>query len=286
MGRTGYTCIRRTFCWLNLIVWLCGSVFLAAGIWLKLCYQGYATLLPEHAALSADCLFITVGVLSVVVSFFGCCGAWFQSRCLLISYFSLVVILFLSEFLVGSLAFVFRGGLTKTVFIGNTTRYLSRDLPWNFEEFIDDIGEALEAINNLPANGIEFIPRIPIFVLFANIVYNWLSIAVRSADPPKPPLPPPKSFPPNGAATAPLVATKIALITTPRYILSGLLHFTKCLEAQNHRKTPMVANLWRLFEVWYYINTTLPTQMHHQPARMSTLFGTMWLIFVQQTDQE
>uniref|UniRef100_A0A6B2EJA5 Tetraspanin n=1 Tax=Phlebotomus kandelakii TaxID=1109342 RepID=A0A6B2EJA5_9DIPT len=115
MGRTGYTCIRRTFCWLNLIVWLCGSVFLAAGIWLKLCYQGYATLLPDHTALSADCLFITVGVLSVVVSFFGCCGAWFQSRCLLITYFSLVVILFLSEFLVGSLAFVFRGGLTKTI---------------------------------------------------------------------------------------------------------------------------------------------------------------------------
>lgn len=115
MGKSGYTCIRRTFCWLNIILWTCGCAFLGAGIWLRLAYRGYATLLPDHDGLSADSLFIAVGVLSLVVSFFGCCGSWFQSRCLLITYFILIVLLFLSEFLIGSIAFLFRGGLGRTL---------------------------------------------------------------------------------------------------------------------------------------------------------------------------
>lgn len=109
MGKTGYTCIRRTFCSLNVLVWviifletiffkiywshfnknkymtqICGSCFLGLGLWLKLSYEGYASLLPENAGLSADCILITFGVLSLIISFFGCCGSWFQSRCLLI----------------------------------------------------------------------------------------------------------------------------------------------------------------------------------------------------------
>ncbi|KFB51607.1 AGAP007373-PA-like protein [Anopheles sinensis] len=58
-------------------------------------------------------MFITVGVISFVIAFFGCCGSWFQSRCFLVIYFTLVVLLFLSEFLLGSLAFVFRGGIGR-----------------------------------------------------------------------------------------------------------------------------------------------------------------------------
>lgn len=113
MGSSGYTCIRRTFCSFNVLIWLCGSCFLAIGVWLRFAAPGYATLLPDHAALSADCLFMTIGVISFVIAFFGCCGSWFQSRCFLIIYFTLVVLLFLSEFLLGSLAFVFRGGIGR-----------------------------------------------------------------------------------------------------------------------------------------------------------------------------
>ncbi|KAH8289700.1 hypothetical protein KR054_009570 [Drosophila jambulina] len=115
MGNAGYTCIRRTFCWLNIILWLCSCAFLGAGLWLRLSYEGYATLLPQHAALSADTIFMGIGGTGFVVSFFGCCGAWAQSRCLLVLYFMLIVMLFMSEFLVGSIAFLFRGGLGRTL---------------------------------------------------------------------------------------------------------------------------------------------------------------------------
>uniref|UniRef100_A0A2M4AMR9 Tetraspanin n=1 Tax=Anopheles triannulatus TaxID=58253 RepID=A0A2M4AMR9_9DIPT len=121
MGSTGYTCIRRTFCSFNILIWLCGSGFLAIGVWLHFAYPGYATLLPDHAVLSADCVFITVGVLSFVIAFFGCCGSWFQSRCFLVIYFTLVVLLFLSEFLLGSMAFVFRGSIGRM--LANELKY-------------------------------------------------------------------------------------------------------------------------------------------------------------------
>lgn len=132
MGKSGYTCIRRTFCWLNILLWvsfllivvlqlfliicfscnfinmmnddfsfqICGSLFLALGIWLKLSYQGYATLLPNHIFLSADTIFIIIGVLSFVVTFFGCCGSWFESRCclILVSRDCLLLLLFTVNF--------------------------------------------------------------------------------------------------------------------------------------------------------------------------------------------
>lgn len=119
---------------------LCGGLFLAMGLWLHLSNQGYATLYPNHLGLSAESLFILIGAMSVVISFFGCCGSFFESRCCLIivshrwrrveliktllisfslfpsrQYFSLIIILFLSEFIVGALVFVFRSGISRAI---------------------------------------------------------------------------------------------------------------------------------------------------------------------------
>lgn len=63
---------------------LSGGLFLAMGLWLHLSNQGYATLYPSHLGLSADSAFILIGGLSIVISFFGCCGSFFESRCCLV----------------------------------------------------------------------------------------------------------------------------------------------------------------------------------------------------------
>jgi len=64
---------------------LCGCGILGVGIWLRLSYAGYAQLLPRYSMISADSLCIAVGVIVFIVAFFGCCGSWFQSRCMLIT---------------------------------------------------------------------------------------------------------------------------------------------------------------------------------------------------------
>ncbi|XP_063231945.1 tetraspanin-9 [Bacillus rossius redtenbacheri] len=111
MGRSGYTCVRHVFCSLNVLMWLAGCGVLGLGVWLRLAYSGYAALLPQYRLLSADSLCLASGVVMFVVAFFGCCGAWFQSRCMLITYFSLVIFMFVAEFLLATLAFVFRENL-------------------------------------------------------------------------------------------------------------------------------------------------------------------------------
>ena len=63
---------------------ICGALCLGVGLWLNLSYQGYATLYPHHPGLSAESIFIVIGALSLLISFFGCCGSFFESRCCLI----------------------------------------------------------------------------------------------------------------------------------------------------------------------------------------------------------
>lgn len=115
MGRTGYTCIRHVFCSLNVLIWLCACGILGAGLWLRLAYSGYMTLMPYYSFASADSLLLAAGCLTFVIAFFGCCGAWFQSRCMLITYFGLVMLMFLAEFMLGTLAFTFRAHLSRSL---------------------------------------------------------------------------------------------------------------------------------------------------------------------------
>lgn len=153
MSGSGYTCIRCIFCWFNCILWVIWLVCLLAdkiwniflclqfsgcgifgvGIWLRLAYEGYISLMPQYAILSADSLCIAVGVITFVLSLFGCCGALFQNKCLLITvrlilntynlyysiifiwfqYFIFLVLMFETEFFLGILAFIFQERLAN-----------------------------------------------------------------------------------------------------------------------------------------------------------------------------
>lgn len=115
MGRSGYTCVRHLFCSLNVFIWIVSCGILGVGIWLRLSYANHTALLPQFSVLSADSLIIASGAIMFIVAFFGCCGSWFQSRCMLITYFSLVIFMFLVEFLFATLAFVFRENLNYAV---------------------------------------------------------------------------------------------------------------------------------------------------------------------------
>ncbi|BET03472.1 unnamed protein product [Nesidiocoris tenuis] len=108
MSGSGYTCVRYIFCYVNVLLWLCGCGVLGVGIWLKTSYEGYASLLPQYSWLGADIVLIVIGAVTVLVTFFACCGSWFQSRCMLITYFSLLIFMFLMEFSVATLAIVYR----------------------------------------------------------------------------------------------------------------------------------------------------------------------------------
>lgn len=115
MARSGYTCIRRVFCWLNISLWLTGFGVLFVALWLRFVFEGYISLLPQYALLSADSILLITGGVTLVLAFLGCCGSWFQNRCLLLTYFSCIILLFEIEIFLAVIAFVFRQFLGETL---------------------------------------------------------------------------------------------------------------------------------------------------------------------------
>ncbi|XP_044749167.1 tetraspanin-9-like [Coccinella septempunctata] len=115
MSKSGYTCVRLVFGWLNVFLWVSACITLGIGIWLRVSYEGYVTLVPQYGYLSADIIAIGIGAVAFTLSFLGCCGSLFQNRCMLIVYFILVILLLVAEIISGTAAFVFREGLAHTV---------------------------------------------------------------------------------------------------------------------------------------------------------------------------
>jgi hypothetical protein len=115
MGKTGYTCIRYLLCSVNLFFWVLGCCILSVGIWLNVSLESYVRMLPSYHLLSADNLSIFAGVLMLGIGFCGCCGAWFQNKCLLGTYLTAIVAVMLLEVAAGTLGFVFRSGIKSTL---------------------------------------------------------------------------------------------------------------------------------------------------------------------------
>ena len=55
--------------------------------------------LPDAAApkidsfITAAYLFIVIAIFAMILAFFGCCGAWKESRCMLSTYFAMILVL-------------------------------------------------------------------------------------------------------------------------------------------------------------------------------------------------
>lgn len=115
MGKTGYTCIRHILCGVNLFFWLLGTTILGIGIYLHIEWDKYSQILPAYHVLSTDNLAIVSGALMLLIAFCGCCGSWFQSKCLLVSYLSVIVLIMLLEITAGVLGYVFRQEIKATL---------------------------------------------------------------------------------------------------------------------------------------------------------------------------
>ena len=104
---------------------------LSVGIWLNISYDTYARILPSYHILSADNLAIIAGATTFVIAFCGCCGAWFQSKCLLTTYLVSIVLVMILEIGAGTLAFTFRRTFSETLkqelLDGIEKRYLLND---------------------------------------------------------------------------------------------------------------------------------------------------------------
>uniref|UniRef100_A0A8C7E951 Tetraspanin n=1 Tax=Nothoprocta perdicaria TaxID=30464 RepID=A0A8C7E951_NOTPE len=107
MAHNCLQCIKYLMFVFNLLFWLGGCGILGVGIWLAVTQGNFATLSSSFPSLSAANLLIVTGTFVMIIGFVGCIGAIKENKCLLLSFFIMLLIVFLLELTVVILFFVY-----------------------------------------------------------------------------------------------------------------------------------------------------------------------------------
>ena len=90
------TCWKKLVIAFNIIFLICGLGLLGAGIYFQLTLEGYSAILGNEN-INPGTLLIIIGGITVIIAFFGCCGAFCENACMLKTFGSLVALLLLIE---------------------------------------------------------------------------------------------------------------------------------------------------------------------------------------------
>ncbi|XP_038270941.1 tetraspanin-1 [Dermochelys coriacea] len=94
----------------NLAIFLGGGTLLGVGIWVAVDGSSFSSIFGSSNALqfvNISYFLIIIGAILVVLGFLGCCGAQKESKCLLIMFFSIVLIIFIAEVAAAVVALVY-----------------------------------------------------------------------------------------------------------------------------------------------------------------------------------
>ncbi|KAL4647931.1 tetraspanin-1-like isoform X1 [Arapaima gigas] len=108
--------LRFTMIVFNFIIFLAGAAILGVGIWVKVDSESLMNVLemvenaPEelNQIFSVGYVLIAVGAVLVLMGFLGCCGAIKESPCMLLTFFVIVLLVFIAEVAGAIMLFVFK----------------------------------------------------------------------------------------------------------------------------------------------------------------------------------
>ncbi|XP_074421191.1 CD63 antigen [Larus michahellis] len=103
----GMKCVKFLVFVFNFIFWVCGVALIAIGIYAQVALD--KTLAVSSASASSTPVAILVlGIIIFFISFFGCCGAWKESYCMVTTFAVLLSIIFLVEIAAAIAGYVFK----------------------------------------------------------------------------------------------------------------------------------------------------------------------------------
>ncbi|NWY94134.1 TSN1 protein, partial [Loxia curvirostra] len=123
-----FTFIKVMMILFNLAIFLSGGTLLGVGIWVKVDGESFLKIFGTLSSsilqvVNVAYLLIVIGAILVVIGFLGCYGAQKESKCLLMMFFSVVLIIFIAEVAAAVVALVFTG-LAETLLTGLVTPLL------------------------------------------------------------------------------------------------------------------------------------------------------------------
>ncbi|NWV11889.1 TSN1 protein, partial [Ptilonorhynchus violaceus] len=126
-----FTFIKVMMILFNLAIFLSGGTLLGVGIWVKVDGESFLDIFGTLSSsivqvVNVSYLLIVIGAILLVIGFLGCYGAQKESKCLLMMFFSVVLIIFIVEVAAAVLALVFTG-LAETLLNGLVTPLLKEN---------------------------------------------------------------------------------------------------------------------------------------------------------------
>ncbi|TRY72974.1 hypothetical protein TCAL_15697 [Tigriopus californicus] len=101
-------CVKWSLFIINFLIFLGGLVVLAVGIWTLADKAYIERLLRNDLFISSAYILIIAGCIIVVISFLGCFGAMKEVKCMLLTYFIFLFLMFVVLLIGGVLGYVFR----------------------------------------------------------------------------------------------------------------------------------------------------------------------------------
>ncbi|NXG21137.1 TSN1 protein, partial [Grallaria varia] len=109
-----FTFIKVMMILFNLAIFLAGGTLLGVGIWVKVDGESFIDIFGTLSSsvlqvVNVSYVLIVIGSILLVIGFLGCYGAQKESKCLLMMFFSVVLIIFIAEVAVAVVALVYTG---------------------------------------------------------------------------------------------------------------------------------------------------------------------------------
>ncbi|GAB0099728.1 Tetraspanin [Sergentomyia squamirostris] len=112
MASCGIICVKYLMFLFNLLFALTGLLILTVGAIIQSSYHHYSNFVDDTVWV-APILLIVVGSVVFIIAFFGCCGAFKESSCMVLTFSVFLIIIFLLEFGIGIAGYVKHGQLEE-----------------------------------------------------------------------------------------------------------------------------------------------------------------------------
>ncbi|XP_013871689.1 CD63 antigen [Austrofundulus limnaeus] len=110
----GMKCVKYLLFFFNFIFWLCGFALIVVGVMVQVSLNK-TLLIKDVSASAGPIVIISVGVLVFFIAFFGCCGAWKENQCMVVTFAVLLSLIIIAEIAAAILGYVFRNKISKVV---------------------------------------------------------------------------------------------------------------------------------------------------------------------------
>ncbi|XP_072941652.1 tetraspanin-18B-like isoform X2 [Epargyreus clarus] len=100
---------------INVATFIGGAITLGVGVWVYEARSFPSTLMSNNMYIASLVVVLAMGAALMLLSVLGCCGAAREVKCMLLTYYTLVFLIFVVMLVGGILQFIFREKVMKTL---------------------------------------------------------------------------------------------------------------------------------------------------------------------------